>query len=83
MGPGEGAIEPWTPTIWVPSEVGQASQLTFGTVAGSRYQVELSTQLPLWTPLGPVQLGTGGKLTVLDPVAPDHTDGRLYRVRIE
>lgn len=69
--------------VRLPSEVGPISQLTFGTVTGSRYQVEFSTQLPLWTPLGPPQHGTGGNLTVLDPVAPEDTGGRLYRVRIE
>ncbi|MHB1306179.1 MAG: putative Ig domain-containing protein [Limisphaerales bacterium] len=69
--------------VRLPSEVGPISQLTFGTVTGSRYQVEFSTQLPLWTPLGPPQHGTGGNLTVLDPVAPEDTGGRLYRVRLE
>lgn len=59
--------------------------LTFPTESGKTYQVETSTTLSGWTPLGPAIAGTGNPATFMDTAngAPATTGGqRFYRVRV-
>ena len=63
------------------ARTGSVTTLTFSTAPGVRYQVEASTDLVNWLPLGLQQVATGNVLTVEDDSG--SALRRFYRVRVQ
>ena len=58
---------------------GPGKILTFAAIPNFAYQVEASSNLEAWTPLGTITAGTDGRLVITDPGAT--TPSRFYRFK--
>jgi hypothetical protein len=69
------------PFVVTSTIVGTDVRLSFPTLVGRNYRVEVSGDLVTWSPLSAVIPGTGGTVTYTDTSAASAT-GRFYRVAI-